>query len=91
MSTFTAPETGWYEQDASAPGGWRKVSEDEASPWERNVLLAPEGRQLIRYVVIDGHCVAFSFGPGNQALPNGQVIPPRTATVVTFETEPFNA
>ena len=89
MSTFTAPEPGWYEQDPSAPGGWRKVSEYEASAWERDLSLAPDDRRLVRYAAVGGHAVAWSAWTGNQALPNGQVIPARTATIVTFDTEPL--
>lgn len=88
MSVFTAPEPGWYEQDPSAPGGWRKVSDYEASAWERNLLLAPDDRPLVRYAAIDGQAVAWSASDGSQVLPNGQVIPSRTATIVLFDTEP---
>ena len=78
------PEPGWYEQDPSpeSPGRWRKVSDVEASAWERDMGRAPDGRHLVRYVALDGCLVAWSAHHANQALPNGQVIPPRTAVVV---------
>lgn len=78
------PEPGWYEQDPSpeSPGGWRKVSEYEASAWKRDLRLVPDDRHLVLYVAVDGSAVAWSAHHANQALPNGQVIPSRTATIV---------
>ena len=92
MSTFTAPEPGWYEPDASVPGGWRKLEGLQASALlEQGLDQIPDDRHLVWYARIGRGLVAWSAHHANQALPNGQVVPSRTATIVTFETEPFSA
>lgn len=86
---WEVPEPGWYELDPSAPGGWRKVSAYEASAWEGDVGQAPDDRRLVRLAAMSGHAVAWSAGRGNEVLPSGQVIPPRTLTTVTFDADPL--
>lgn len=76
------PEPGWYEEDPSAEGGWRRVSRAEASEWGGDLGYAPDDRRLVRYATAGGRLVAWTPWRGNLTLPNGQVLPSRAVTAV---------
>lgn len=85
-STWTAPESGWYAHDPDAEHGLRKLSDEDAASIEE--LPDVDGWPLVRFDNDKTGCAAWSAMFGAIRLPNGQAIPARTRTVVTFDTEP---
>ncbi len=71
MSTWTAPESGWYEVPSM-----RKLSDEEVRVIEADHWQAPEGTLAVEFDT----ATVFSAARQDVELPSGQVIPPSTWT-----------